>query len=182
MHSPTSGMVAKNCSTCCDEAKRSQFLFKNMFQLNPSPEVTQQMHLHILYHNFPMYPVRLFKKKREQTATRIFFHSCGLGQDSSWPSPWLQVMDNHPLVVHHFVQSLPPVINVSSNLPNLSLYGCFQKQWYPQIIHFNRAFHYFHHPFWGTTIFGNTHISRKKKHGCLLNQNLQVSVSLVAYN
>ena len=21
--------------------------------------------------------------------------------------------------------------------------------WYPQIIHFNRVFHYFHHPFWG---------------------------------
>ena len=28
----------------------------------------------------------------------------------------------------------------------------------PQIIHFNRDFHYFHHPFWGTPIFGNTHI------------------------
>ena len=29
----------------------------------------------------------------------------------------------------------------------------------PQIIHFNRGFHYFHHPFWGPTpIFGNTHI------------------------
>ncbi len=30
----------------------------------------------------------------------------------------------------------------------------------PQIIHFNRVFHYFHHPFWGvnTTIFGNTRI------------------------
>ena len=28
----------------------------------------------------------------------------------------------------------------------------------PQIIHLNRVFHYFHHPFWGTTIFGNTHI------------------------
>ena len=27
--------------------------------------------------------------------------------------------------------------------------GCFQKQWYPQIIHFNRVFHYFHHPFSG---------------------------------
>ncbi len=22
------------------------------------------------------------------------------------------------------------------------VYGCFQKQWYPQIIHFNRVFHY----------------------------------------
>ena len=28
----------------------------------------------------------------------------------------------------------------------------------PQIIHFNRVFHYFHHPFWGTSIFGNTEI------------------------
>ena len=28
----------------------------------------------------------------------------------------------------------------------------------PQIIHFNRVFHYFHHPFWDTPIFGNTHI------------------------
>ena len=28
----------------------------------------------------------------------------------------------------------------------------------PQIIHFNRVFHYFHHPFWGTLIFGNTHL------------------------
>ena len=28
----------------------------------------------------------------------------------------------------------------------------------PQIIHFNRVFHYFHHPFWGTPIFGNTHM------------------------
>jgi len=26
-----------------------------------------------------------------------------------------------------------------------------------QIIHFNRVFHYFHHPFWGTPIFGNPH-------------------------
>ena len=28
-------------------------------------------------------------------------------------------------------------------------YGSFLKWWYPQIIHFNRDFHYFHHPFWG---------------------------------
>ena len=26
------------------------------------------------------------------------------------------------------------------------------------IIHFNRVFHYFHHPFWGTITFGNIHI------------------------
>ena len=28
----------------------------------------------------------------------------------------------------------------------------------PQIIHFNRVFHEINHPFWGTGIFGNTHI------------------------
>ena len=29
----------------------------------------------------------------------------------------------------------------------------------PQIIHFNRVFHYFHHPLWGfSPIFGNTHM------------------------
>ena len=36
--------------------------------------------------------------------------------------------------------------------------GCFRKWCYPQIIHFNRVFHDFHHPFWGTPIFGNTQI------------------------
>ena len=28
----------------------------------------------------------------------------------------------------------------------------------PQIMNLNWGFHYFHHPFWGTTIFGNTNI------------------------
>ena len=28
-------------------------------------------------------------------------------------------------------------------------FGGFLKWWYPQIIHFNRVFHCFHHPFWG---------------------------------
>jgi len=37
-------------------------------------------------------------------------------------------------------------------------HGGFLKWWYPQIIHLNRVFHYFHHPFWGAPIFGNTHI------------------------
>ena len=27
-------------------------------------------------------------------------------------------------------------------LPCIGLYGCFRKQWSPQIIHFNRVFHY----------------------------------------
>ena len=28
----------------------------------------------------------------------------------------------------------------------------------PKSSYFNRVFHDFHHPFWGTPIFGNTHI------------------------
>ena len=35
--------------------------------------------------------------------------------------------------------------------------GCFRKLWVPQIIHFYR-FSTINHPFWGTTIFGNTHV------------------------
>ena len=35
--------------------------------------------------------------------------------------------------------------------------GCFRKWWYPQIIHFNRVFHY-KPSIWGTPIFGNTQI------------------------
>ena len=31
---------------------------------------------------------------------------------------------------------------ISTPLFGLVSYGCFQKQWYPQIIHFNRVFHY----------------------------------------
>ena len=30
-------------------------------------------------------------------------------------------------------------------------HGCFQKKWYPQIIHFNE-FSLINHPFWGTPI------------------------------
>ena len=50
------------------------------------------------------------------------------------------------------------------NLKDLqaTLDRCFLKWWYPQIIHFNRAFHYFHHSFWGTPILGN----RQTRTGC----------------
>ena len=34
----------------------------------------------------------------------------------------------------------------------------FPKIGVPPIIHFNRVFHYFHHPFWSALIFGNTQI------------------------
>ena len=50
---------------------------------------------------------------------------------------------------------------VNKNWLSTREYGCQPKNrggFTPQIIHFNRVFHYFHHPFWGTMIFGNTHI------------------------
>ena len=40
----------------------------------------------------------------------------------------------------------------------ISTYGCFLKWWYLQIIHFNRVFHY-KPSIWGTTIFGNPHMT-----------------------
>ena len=45
----------------------------------------------------------------------------------------------------------------------VELYGCFRKWVFPPNHPFvHRVFNYFHHPFWGTPIFGNTHISRMK--------------------
>ena len=49
----------------------------------------------------------------------------------------------------------------------MATYGCFQKSWYPQIIHFNRVFHY--KPsilgaqpyFWVDTHICNSHLGRR---------------------
>jgi len=46
----------------------------------------------------------------------------------------------------------------------------------PQIIHFNRVFHYFHHPFWGSPIVGNTHIMPCV---CLVKPHTKVACLLV---
>ena len=53
----------------------------------------------------------------------------------------------------------------SSSLKNGLIYGCFLKWWYPQIIHFNRVFHYkpsilgYHHfrkhPYLQQQVFAN---------------------------
>ena len=40
--------------------------------------------------------------------------------------------------------------------PETSLGVSKNRGFSPQIIHFNRVFHDFHHPFWDTLIFGNT--------------------------
>ena len=43
----------------------------------------------------------------------------------------------------------------------------------PQIIHFNRVFHDFHHPFWGSPIFGNTHICINPENALQYHQMFQ---------
>ena len=47
----------------------------------------------------------------------------------------------------------------------------------PQIIHFNRVFHYFHHPFWGfPIIFGNIHIGVEPKIGGFYHPKWMVKI------
>ena len=50
------------------------------------------------------------------------------------------------------------VFLMCQDIMDLEKNGCFLKWWYPQIVHFNRVFHYFRHPFWDTPIFGHTQI------------------------
>ena len=52
----------------------------------------------------------------------------------------------------------PPTPQVWISLNCCSHMGVSKNNGTPKIIHFQRVFHYFHHPFWGTPIFGNTHI------------------------
>ena len=50
----------------------------------------------------------------------------------------------------------------------------------PQIIHFHRVFHYFHHPFWGTPIFGNTHMAASPHPPCHHQTRWQVSADALS--
>ena len=47
--------------------------------------------------------------------------------------------------------------------------------YHPQIINFKRVFHYCHHPFWGTPIFGNSHIGIQFKFYVWLQDVLQMA-------
>jgi len=47
--------------------------------------------------------------------------------------------------------------------------------YHPQIMNFKRVFHYFHHPFWGTPIFGNSHIGIQFKFYVWLQDVLQMA-------
>ena len=59
------------------------------------------------------------------------------------------------------------ILNKTLNSVHFLQNGWFPKIMvhYPQIIHFNRVFHYFHHPFWGPPIFGNTQIIPQRFEG-----------------
>ena len=46
---------------------------------------------------------------------------------------------------------------LSHSTTHLKPIRVFPKYWYPQIIHFDRVFHYKPSILWGTPIFGNTH-------------------------
>ena len=85
---------------------------------------------------------KLFVVERIRTflmGNQFFFHAVMFEEDKT---------------VNHRKQILPLQRFVSNNC---FLLWVFPKIGYPQIIPFNKVFHYFHHPFWGvkTPIFGN---------------------------
>ena len=57
-----------------------------------------------------------------------------------------------------YIQKQPLVFQRSKMILQAHMGVSENSGFSPQIIHFNRDFHYFHHPFWGTTIFGNIHM------------------------
>ena len=76
---------------------------------------------------------------------------------------------------HHVVSFSKTQTGLSSSMPLDSVHdkktlvatfvnlGVEPKIWEnpPNHPFVHRVFHYFHHPFWGTTIFGNTHFQSK---------------------
>ena len=86
------------------------------------------------------------------------------------PSPgffcwnWLNFFHLVGFFPGHFRQQKPRGVHVGGSKREEDItgssglqMGVSENRWFsPQIIHFSRVFHYFHHPFWSTTIFGNT--------------------------
>ena len=91
-----------------------------------------------------------------------------------WPSTCACFFSYHLSSPKHIDQSLmcevaeskreTKLVNICklrmSHMHIIHRYGCFRKQWYPRIIHFNRVFHYFHHPFGVFPYF--------RKHPCII--------------
>ena len=60
--------------------------------------------------------------------------------------------------IHKAVKGFSDLIRAGFQWPPKKLkVDVSENSGFPQIIHFNRVFHYFHHPFWEfSPIFGNT--------------------------
>ena len=84
-----------------------------------------------------------FEQLRKQLETHRLEPSVSCLEDHPSKDTWL----GSPISAINFGH-----LKKGSHNPNwgtYKLYGWFRKWRYPQIIHFNRVFHYFHHPFWG---------------------------------
>ena len=82
------------------------------------------------------------KSKGDASSQESWYRSCCISIHQFW------------LLLFHGVSRF---FSASANpAPGWHSIWMFPKIVVPQIIHFNRVFHY-NHPFWGTTIFGNTH-------------------------
>ena len=75
--------------------------------------------------------------------------------ESAWPPRPSACVQETPDARERWTGS-PPTVERGADLEDIRVFP--KKMGFPpKSSHFNRVFHYFHHPFWGTTIFGNTH-------------------------
>ncbi len=88
---------------------------------------------------------------------RFFFTKMGT---TGWKKPMIQVVCFDP----------------KTKRLVLVRYGYFQKWWYPQIIHFDRVFHCFYHPFWGFSPYFWKHPYQKT---CDISANSSPRTSLM---
>ena len=70
----------------------------------------------------------------------LFFLMVHVGKDSVRPMDAMGCVGN--------LQYRKAICKVGEPLNTIFAYGCFQKLWYPQIIHFDRVFHHSYHHFW----------------------------------
>ena len=80
-------------------------------------------------------------------------------QKKVWTSQWLVILRTFYRQILSLLYSSFFFWNFRHRLAReLLVYGCFLKWWYPQTIHGLIGFSIINHPFWGTHVFGNTHI------------------------
>ena len=87
----------------------------------------------------------------------LLFHRCRSRNSIRWARNW-----RHKVISTGLMLGAAKIFGtIKMGFGSLTEIWMFPKigGFYPQIIYFNRVFHDFHHPFWGTPIFGNIHIS-----------------------